>query len=460
MRVTVNWGGDAVSHSLCRLTVQGGEDDGPLAVDLALPRNADVGLLMPSIVDLVHRDAAPAAVRRWRLSRIGGYPLDESMTLIENNVRDGDILLLTAVEAPAPQWVTHDPCQSVAHVDDGSQAPTLRTLAVVAWLCAAGIGAASLAWSGMIARAPGHIVAGALVAAAAAFGAIVTRRTQASLPCVALGVIAVVYSAVVGFLSVPAGPSAANGLLAAAASLAMAVLLLRLTRCGTICLTAVASCAAAAAATAAVCVVWTMPADAAGAALAILSLVVLGLAARMAIAAAGLTPAFPTVDDPHAPADVGETQVALAHSTLTGLVAGSSASAALGSVLVACGGLNDGGSRLSASLFTAVVGLVLFLRARTHSDMPRRIALGAGAMISMAAGLAVTVISTPEQGHWMALLSVCAGASALGWLLGLTVSPVARRAIELLEYLALAAILPLACWVAGLYELVRGSSLT
>jgi type VII secretion integral membrane protein EccD len=449
-----------VSHSLCRLTVQGGEDDRPLAVDLALPRNADVGLLVPSIVDIVHRDTAPAEVRRWRLSRIGGSPLDESMTLNENNVRDGDLLLLTAVEASAPQWVTHDPCHSVANVDGRSQTPTLRILAVVAWLCAAGIGAASLAWSGMATRAPGHIVAGALVAAAAAFGAVVVRGTQDPLPCVALGVIAVVYSAVIGFLSVPAGPSAANGLLAAAASFAIAVLLLRLTRCGTICLTAVASCAAAVAATAAVCVVWTMPAEAAGAALAILSLAVLGVAARMSIAAAGLTPAFPTVDDPHAPADVGETQVALAHQTLTGLVAGSTASAALGSVLVTCSELNDGGSRLSASLFTAVVGLVLLLRARTHSDMPRRIALGAGAMISMAAGLAVTVISTPEQAHWMALLSACAGAGALGWLLGLTVSPVVRRAIELLEYLALAAVLPLACWVAGLYALVRGSSLT
>ena len=312
----------------------------------------------------------------------------------------------------------------------------------------------------MISRAPGHIVAGALVAAAAAFGAALVRRTQAPLPSVALGVIAVVYTAVVGFLSVPAGPSAANGLLAAAAGFAMAILLLRLTRSGTTCLTAVATCAALPAATAGICVVWTMPAEAAGAALATLSLAVLGLAARMSIAAAGLTPAFPTVDDPHPPVDVGETQVALAHQTLTGLVAGSSASAALGSVLVACGGLNDGGSRLSASLFSAVIGLVLLLRARTHSDMSRRIALGAGAMISTAAGLAVTVISTPEQAHWVALLSACAGAGALGWLLGLTVSPVVRRAIELLEYLALASVLPLASWVAGLFGLVRGWSLT
>jgi hypothetical protein len=82
-------------------------------------------------------------------------------------------------------------------------------------------------------------------------------------------------------------------------------------------------------------------------------------------------------------------------------------------------------------------------------------------MISMAAGLAVAVISKPAQAHWAALLTVAAaGSLALGWLHGYPVSPVVRRAIELLEYLAVAAVLPLACWVVGLYGLVRGLSLS
>jgi type VII secretion integral membrane protein EccD len=449
-----------VSDPLCRLTVQGGENDEPLAVDLALPRNTYVGLLVPSIVDLVHRDTAPVSARPWRLSPIGGPPLDESMTLNESKVRDGDLLLLTAVEAPAPHWVAHDPCHTIAHVDDGTHTPALRIAAVVAWLCAAGIGAAALAWSGMITRTSGSIIAGALVGVTAAVGAVVSQRTHHPLPGVALSVIAVVYTAVVGFLSVPAGPSAANALLAASASFAMAILLLRLTRCGSIYLTAIACWAALAATTATACVVWTVPAQAAGAALAVLSLAVLGVAARMSITVAGITPALPTVDDRQAPADLSARQVSIAHQTVTGLVAGSSASAALGSVLVACGELNEGGSQLSASLFTSVVGVVLLVRTRTHTDMPRRIALGAGAMISIAAGLAVTVISTPAQAHWIALVSVGTGVGALGWFFGLAVSPVVRRAIELLEYLALAAVLPLACWVAGLYGLIRGLNLT
>jgi hypothetical protein len=39
-------------------------------------------------------------------------------------------------------------------------------------------------------------------------------------------------------------------------------------------------------------------------------------------------------------------------------------------------------------------------------------------------------------------------------------SPFARRAIEVVDYLALAAIVPLACWVGGLFGFVRGLSLT
>jgi type VII secretion integral membrane protein EccD len=449
-----------VSDSLCRLTVQGGEDHGSPAVDLALPRNADVGLLLPSIVDLVHPDSTAEAARRWRLSRIGGGPsLDESMTLSGNDVHDGELLLLTAVEPPAPRWAVHDPCHTVAHAGDGSRPQALPIIAVVACLFGAGIGAAALAWSGMITHAAGHVVTGALLAAGAAAGAVVVRRARPdSLPCVALSVIAVVYSAVVGYLSVPAGSAAANGLLAAAASFSMATLLLRLTGCGTLCLTAVACSTALVAAAAAVCLAWSLPAGAAGVALVVLSMGVLGVAARLSIAITGLTPRFPAADEGQTD-DVDEAQAAFAHRTLTGLVAGASSSAALGSVLVAWGEL-DNDSWLSSAVFTAVVGLALLLRARTHSAIQRRIVLTAGGMVSIAAGFAVVVVSTPAQAHWMTVVAAAAGAGALCWLFGMTVNPVVRRVIKLLEYLALTAVIPLACWVVGLYELVRGLSLT
>ena len=54
-----------------------------------------------------------------------------------------------------------------------------------------------------------------------------------------------------------------------------------------------------------------------------------------------------------------------------------------------------------------------------------------------------------------------AGALCLGFAApAVTVSPVARRSVDLLEYLGLIAIVPLACWTCGLFTVARGVRLT
>jgi len=59
---------------LCRLLIQHGPD----SVDLALPRDALIGALLPSIVDLVHRGPVAAVEgRQWYLSRVGQEQFDE-----------------------------------------------------------------------------------------------------------------------------------------------------------------------------------------------------------------------------------------------------------------------------------------------------------------------------------------------------------------------------------------------
>ena len=63
---------------LCRLSIQHGPD----SVDLALPRDALIGALLPSIVDLVHRGPVAAVEgRQWYLSRVGQEQLDEATSL-------------------------------------------------------------------------------------------------------------------------------------------------------------------------------------------------------------------------------------------------------------------------------------------------------------------------------------------------------------------------------------------
>jgi hypothetical protein len=58
----------------------------------------------------------------------------------------------------------------------------------------------------------------------------------------------------------------------------------------------------------------------------------------------------------------------------------------------------------------------------------------------------------------IAVIAVGIGMLGLGF--GATGNVLARRAVDVLEYVAVAAVLPLACWVGDLYGLVRGLSLS
>jgi uncharacterized membrane protein len=101
----------------------------------------------------------------------------------------------------------------------------------------------------------------------------------------------------------------------------------------------------------------------------------------------------------------------------------------------------------------------MVLRARTHIDMCRRTALFVGGTTATAAGVALVVVSVPGQANWVCLIATAVGLSMLGAGFGATVNPLVRRTVEVSEYLALAAVVPLACWVGGLYGLIRGVSL-
>jgi type VII secretion integral membrane protein EccD len=428
---------------LCRLAVQ----HGPQTVDLALPGDAPVGVLLPSIVDLVSRGAvATDEGRRWYLSRVGHGRLDETSSLHDNEVRDGELLLLTMTPIPAPVLVPDDPCRAVIDAGDTDSAPT-RVTATAACAAAALLGATALVWSGIVTHATRHVVTASVIAAATAIGAAAVRRAHHDSVCVTLSVVAVVFAAITGLLAVPGGPSTANALLAAAVACSTSVLLLRITHCGAICLTGLATFAALTTAAAACAVAWMLSVATMGAALATLSLAAVGVAPRLSIAAAGLTPAMSSPDE----GAEEDSRAITAHRTLTGLVFGSAGAAALGSVLVA---LEPKGAVLAA-----VIGLVMALRSRTHIGALRRTALVVGGATAIAASCATVVVCQPEQANWVCLMSTAVGVGMLCGAFGATSNPVARRAVEVLEYVALVAVVPLACWVGDIYALVRGLSL-
>src|SRR4051812_47124138 len=112
--------------SMCRLAVQ----HGPHTVELALPSDAPVGLLLPSVVDLVGSDGVTAEQGlQWHLSRIGQGWLDETISLRDNAVRDGELLLLTTAAMPTPVRVPDDRWHALVETCDRRAAPKRFTAA-------------------------------------------------------------------------------------------------------------------------------------------------------------------------------------------------------------------------------------------------------------------------------------------------------------------------------------------
>lgn len=435
-------------NALCRLTVQhDGDDDAFREVDLALPRSMHLCQLMPSIVELARGKDSAASSTRWRLFRVDGQPLEESMTLDQNEVDDGATLLLTSVAPPEPVWVPADVSQVAARLTNSDQPTAL--LPVAGALVAAAVAAAALGWAA--APMTARLVTAVGMAAAAALAAAVVDRTHADGAVGAtLSVAAVMFAAAAGFVAVPAGPVAAHFLLASAAAMSVSMVLLRMTRCATMWLTAIGAGAALVATVTGVAVGWHLQPAAVGALLASASLVALAVAPRMSMIVTGIGPSPPDLEEPVPDAS----RVTQTHRVLTGLVVGATTTATLG-----CAVVSFDAATPSASAFVVVIAAVLLLRTRTHADPARRTALGVGGVATAAVCFAIATIAMPGQVSWLSLLAALAGAAGLSRLIGLTVSPVVRRIIEVTEYVAAAAVVPLACWVAGVYGAVRAMGL-
>ncbi|MGV0851728.1 type VII secretion integral membrane protein EccD [Mycolicibacterium phlei] len=426
--------GDAMPDALCRVTVHARNETTDRTVDLALPNGLPLAELMRSVVELLHGGTVTAA--RWRLRRICGEPLDESLTLAQNQVHDGDVLWLTVDEVPPPVWFDLDAGHTIAGAV--RRTPVPRGLYAGAGLGAAGLGAAALLCS---ADATGVVIGGTVCAAAVAVALVAHRmRADRLLPGL-FGVMATLFAAATGAAAVPGG--AAQVMLAASAASAVSVVVLRCTGAAVPALTAVAVAAVLVAGMSAAALAWPRDASAAGALLAVLSLAVLGAAPRLSIAVARVGP------------DLTSAAAHEVHELLSGIAIGAASAAAAGALLTA-GSRPDG----ITTGFAAVVGVALLLRTRVHADTARRCALAVCGFVAIAGAFVVTAVAVPQSAHWLGLVAVGLVVGALSPLFGLSAGPGMRRSAEVGEYVVLAAVIPLACWIAGLYGAVRGLALT
>lgn len=421
---------------------------GSASVDLTLPAAVPVAELIPPIVDVLG-GVKPGA--RYHLARLGCAPLPNSTTLRQNGVRDGTALVLSR-QPPAPPAVRHDDeAQAVSAALVRSPRPWHGMTAGLAAACFAGVGALVLVrWAGGAGHADiAAAAAGVAAVTALMFAVIVLRVRRDPTAGLTLSLIATMSSALAGLLAVPGVPGAPHLLLGAMATGAMAVLAARITGCGSVTLVATACCALAAAAAALAIIVTGAPSHAVGSVTALACLGLIEVSPRLSIRLAGLVPGIEH-DDPRPECEL-TARALRADKWLTGLRGGWAAAAAVAAATAAL-------AAHRAIALAALTAAVLMLHARTdRARAPMYVIIGIGTLTTT---FVIAAVDLPQQAPWIAALSAAAAAAAiyLGFVAP-AVTPVARRGVNAMGCIALAAVAPLACWTCGAFGAVRGLSL-
>ncbi|MBW0012920.1 MAG: type VII secretion integral membrane protein EccD [Mycobacterium sp.] len=444
---------------------------GAAVVDLALPATTPVGTLIPSIVDILRGhgvgDFDGVEPRRYRLAAPGASALDASTTLAQNGIRDGAILALTQCPPPPPAVRYDDVAEAVAATLKQTARPVNRfqhrLAAAVAATVLTGIGAAMLIRNAFRTNATGAAAGVTALAAVVAlfFAAIAHRVCRDAIAGLASSLMAIEFASVAGFLAVPGPPGIPNVLLAATTATVVSIVAMRVSGCGAVTLTSVSCVAMIIAVAAFTGMVTAVPPYAIGSVAALLSLGLLGWAARASILLAGLSPRPVSPPDQAAAVDVPDRAIT-AQRWLTSLLAAFSSSAAVGAVITVL----YGEPRLCCIAFGTVTGGLLLLRARSDdgtSDRTRMVVFFIGGFAVVATTFGVVALSVPERTAWIATVTAMLAIAAIcvGFIApAVSLSPVVRRGMEVLEWLVLVAMVPLTCWICGLYGAIRRLGLT
>jgi ESX secretion system protein EccD len=439
-------------------------------VDMALPSQIPVAALMPRIVDLVEGRATGSpddlTARRYQLSRPGTPGLDRSMTLAQSGIRDGDVLVLNHGRAPVPAPRYHDPAEAVTATLDARTPtrPTARQAARLSGALAAGwftvIGGLAPIRNSFVSNTARDGVATAGIAGLAGlvaltFATYAHRTFQDSTAGLTLGLIATAFAAVGGFLAVPGAPAAPHVLLAAMAAAVTSTLAMRVSGCGAVAFAAIACFSMAIAVAAVISVATGAPPRAISSVSTLVSLGLLGAAARLSIILAGLTPrlpATPDLDTFEPSTDAWSARAMRADTWLASLLAAFASCAGAGSIITVLAGA----PKLNCIAFAALTGTLLLLRANSVDSRTLPCVVSGIAIIGTTLG--IVAVGAPQHAPWIAATAILVAlAVLLGFVIpAMTPSPVARRGIEVLECVALVALVPLTCWICGLYDAVIG----
>lgn len=459
------------SPAYCRLTVLTPGNH----ADVALPVDISVADLVPMLMELLGEQGDPARPVPWRLTGPIGGALAPNATLDDLGVVDGELLRLGPAAPPPPPPVFDDPVDALAALTAPpaeAGRPGRLGVPVIVPAVAVPIGALLLAGAGPTGYAwAAAALGGAAAVAAIAWTAMLPRRTNApgGDPPTSRGVAlvpalcAVPLAAAAGWAALP-GPPGSAPLLAAAVAAGTAAALAQVaarTVVPALVGAVVAAVLTAAAAVGRLQFDLAVPVLAALVAAAALSAG--PLLPRLTLRLSGLPRPVVATDAPGlVAADTGPdvlpptelaTRARLARAELAGLSGGCAVVAATAAPLAATGGW----AGWTGPALAAAVAAVLVLRARGFADpVIARVHLSAGS----AAGAALVGLGAVAAGPAGRL----GGALVLFGAVGITIataratatgSPVARRAVDLVEGVLAAAVVPLALAAAGVFALVR-----
>lgn len=432
------------AHHVVRVTVRIDVVSFHRDVDLTLPTSSALSEVLPELARLVE---LPEVHRPWQATTVAGTALDMNTPLYQLKLRDGNVVVLRPQEPTHPP-VVRDAAESLAAAAEG--AASLRGLDSVTSLVGCAVLAAALApFVGLVV---------ALAGAAAA--ALVLGLYAGSRLLFLSGALAAAGACGAWVAGPPAGWEATDpalGVLAAAAALAVITgtgVLFSLVDAPTTaaCLTTATLAAAAAAA------VW-LPSPTAPPAVAVIGAVLAAAAAPgVATRAAGLrVPRIPTAGEEFATADGYQPDVDTRAHAARATVAGITVACALVGVPSLLW-LAWGGGAWAGVLCLCVLGAVAFHATRQHYRVPR-VSLSAIALAA-ALGCGVAAARMEPTHHAAVALAVLVGlacASAVAWVPRLPeLEPTTVVWVERAEAVALIAALPVAAYVSGLFDLVRG----
>jgi type VII secretion integral membrane protein EccD len=468
---------------------------GELVIDVGLPTHAAIGPVVNDVIELandqlsVRSDLVDVqfdnAEGKWTFARLGGNPIDPSRSLAEAGVYDGELLVVQEVGVPTAPLLFDD-VESTPGVVDRRTRWLIENAPMATWfglsmLLGTAV-AVLLPRQPTIAQLAGWPVAAivTLVAgvACAAVACVMPYRSGdgrrsawlagASLPLIVGGSLQVVPNAA-GMKTVP---------MALALTGLVALLVLLISGRGRALYTAVIAVVVLCVPASVAELLMNPPARSVGAILATVAVTVVYLAPRTTIMLSKLpVPRVPTAGEPLddietqggtavegviaigkqvIPTEEGMTErVRRANEYLTGIIAAAAVAAAIGCYLAVDG---TNGFFWQGTAFSIAVATVLCLRGRSHHDLVQSAMLIGGGLVIV---LAMIVKTATEVEGWqinsalmlvaLTILVVCTGLVAPR----LEFSPVMRRRVELLEYLAIGTVFPLACWIIRLYAFFR-----